>query len=220
MAVPAPVGQFFDPTRAITPRVERSVRRWVSVALTPVWSVDLDASPSSLHCHVTPGTLAVGIDQQEPTGPAVELVSTADGARRGRTTLDEALSGTEYCASSDVLLAVTDQDRVYGIEPTTVEPIWTAEATGVGTIGDGTAFLYGGRTVWADDTGDGDQKWQTVVPDDVSGDFRYADGRLVLRLGDRGDESVVALDPGTGRREPSNSRRSTKSTPLTAGCSS
>jgi outer membrane protein assembly factor BamB len=166
--------------------------------LTSAWSVTLDASPSSVHCHASPGVLAVGIDEREPTGPAVEIVSTVDGARRGRTALDYALSGTEYCASSDVLLAVTDHDLVYGIDPTTAESTWTAQAAGVGAVGDGTAFLYGGRTVWAYDTGDGDREWQTVVPDDVSGDFGYADGRLVLRLGDRGNDGIVALDPGTG----------------------
>jgi len=166
--------------------------------MTEAWSTKVRGDVVRLDHH--PGVVTAVVDDESDAGPAVSVLSAAEGVERGRVETEGTVQGVEHYAAPGLLLVTTDADRIHAVDPETGRERWAADAAGVLTASADRVFLYAAARVWAYGVADGAVEWETTLRDEQYGGLsrNVADGKLLVTVGEYEDKGLVALDPDTG----------------------
>ena len=166
--------------------------------MTEAWSTKIRGDVSALYHH--PGVVAAVINDESDAGPAVSVLSAAEGVERGRVETEGTVHNVEHHAAPGLLLVTTGADRIHAVDPETGRERWTADAAGILTASADRVFLYAAARVWAYDAGDGAVEWEATLRDEQYGGLsrNVVDGKLLVGVGELKDQGLVALDPETG----------------------
>jgi outer membrane protein assembly factor BamB len=163
------------------------------------WSTGLPGDVAELRTHPCDIVTAT-ISESAHAGPAVSVLSTADGTERDRVETAGAVKSVVYHEDPGLLLVTTDADRIHAIDPASGGELWAADAASVVATTEKRIFLSADARVWAYRAADGTAEWETTLPDAIYGSLQQPieNGHLLVTVGEREDEELVALDLDTG----------------------
>jgi outer membrane protein assembly factor BamB len=163
------------------------------------WSTGLPGDVAELRTHPSDIVTAT-ISESAYAGPAVSVLSTADGTERDRVETAGAVKSVVYHEDPGLLLVTTDADRIHAVDPASGGERWAVDAAGVVATTEERIFLSADARVWAYRAADGTVEWETTLPDAVnSGLQRHVrDDCLLVTVGEYKDKGLVALDLDTG----------------------
>jgi len=167
--------------------------------MSPTWSQGLPGDVAVLWHHPC-GVVTAGISDTAHAGPAVSVLSTADGTERGRVKTAGRVRGVGYHEDSGLLLVRTDADRIHAVDPASGSERWAADAVGVVATTEKRVFLGADARVWAYRAADGTVDWERTLPDALHSDLQQhvRNDCLLVSVGERRNMGLVALDLDTG----------------------
>jgi hypothetical protein len=170
-----------------------------STVTSSTWSTGLPGDVSWLQIHPC-GVVTATISESAHAGPAVSVLSTADGTERGRVETAGAVTSVVYHEDPGLLLATTDADRIHAVDPASGGERWAADAAGVVATTEERVVLSADARVWAYRAADGTVEWESTLPDGIYSDLQQhvRDDCLLVTVGTRNDQGLVALALDTG----------------------